>query len=90
MIKFDSYTSLVVLATMCKFHVTSTNGGKHNVNSAHYKGKAIDVRTRDKTDAEIDWFISVCKNFNLKVRDERKKPIGQKVWTGAHLHIEIV
>ena len=47
----------------------------------------IDVRTRDKTNAEIEAFIS--KFRAICVRDERKHPVGQKIWSGAHLHLEI-
>lgn len=90
MFQFKDFNSLVKLAELCEFKVTSTNGGQHNTGSAHYRGKAIDVRTFDKSSNEVDWFISICKKFNLKVRDERRRPEGQKVWNGSHLHIEIV
>lgn len=30
--------------------VTSTTGGRHNAGSLHGQGKAIDVRTKDRTD----------------------------------------
>lgn len=33
--------------------ITSTTGGKHTATSLHYSGRAIDIRTRDKSPAEI-------------------------------------
>jgi hypothetical protein len=89
MSKYKDFKDLSALAKTHGFVVTSTNGGKHNVGSKHYRGLAIDVRTRDKTVAEIQNFISVCLAERLTVRDERKRPVGQKVWSGSHLHIEI-
>ena len=71
------------------FHVTSTTGGSHNVGSKHFIGLAIDVRTRDKTDAQVEAFISKARSLGVIVRDERKKPANQKVWSGAHLHLEL-
>jgi hypothetical protein len=88
--KFKSYKDLVKLAKEHKFFVTSTTGGKHNVGSKHYKGLAIDVRTRDKSDKEIQNFIILCRSLGIRVIDERKRPVGQKVWSGAHLHLEVV
>lgn len=87
--KFKDFNDLVDLAKEHQFIVTSTNGGMHNKNSKHYRGLAIDVRTFDKSNADIEAFIALCKSFNLIVRDERRRPIGQKVWNGQHLHIEI-
>lgn len=71
------------------FHVTSTNGGRHNVGSKHFRGLAIDVRTRDKTNAQVEAFISKARGLGIIVRDERTRPKNQKVWSGAHLHLEL-
>lgn len=71
------------------FHVTSTNGGKHNVGSKHFLGLAIDVRTRDKKNAQVAAFISKARGLGIIVRDERERPANQKVWSGAHLHLEL-
>lgn len=87
--KFKDYQDLSALAAENNFVVTSAKGGKHNIGSKHYRGLAIDVRTRDKTNAECEAFMQICRGFGLIVRDERREPVGQKVWTGAHLHIEI-
>lgn len=70
------------------FTITSTTGGEHNVDSPHYKGNAIDIRVRDKKDSDIDAIKSTYEKAGYIVRDERKKPTGQKVWGGPHLHIE--
>lgn len=87
--EFKDYKDLVKLAEAEGFHVTSTTGGKHNVGSLHARGLAIDVRTRDKTDAQCDAFIKLCQSLVLVVRDERARPKGQKVWSGAHIHLNI-
>lgn len=71
------------------FHVTSTTGGKHNPGSKHGKGLAIDVRTRGRTNAQIEAFIRKARGLGITVRDERIQPPRQKVWTGAHLHLEV-
>ena len=71
------------------FFVTSTTGGKHNRHSKHFLGLAVDVRTRGKTNAEIELFIGACRAIGVRVIDERKRPINQKVWSGSHLHLDI-
>lgn len=86
---YNDYKDLVKKAEENSFHVTSTNGGKHNVGSKHYLGLAIDVRTRDKSGKEIVDFMNLLRGEGLIVRDERVRPPRQKVWGGAHLHIEI-
>ncbi len=83
------FRDLIKFAEAEGFTVTSTNGGNHNIGSKHYRGLAIDVRTRDKNDSQIAAFITKAKNRGIIVRDERRKPIGQKIWNGAHLHLEL-
>lgn len=89
-IDYTALNKLILFATKNGFVVTSTTGGKHNLNSKHGIGKAIDVSVRRKTNDEVMFFIDLCKTSGYKILDERKKPIGQKVWTGPHLHIEIL
>lgn len=60
------------------FVVTSTTGGSHNSGSLHFLGLAIDVRTRGKTNAEIERFTRRCEAIGVRVRDERTKPLNQK------------
>jgi len=86
---FKDFKDLVKIAKDNNFHVTSTNGGRHNVGSKHFLGLAIDVRTRDKTGRQILDFMNLLRGKGLVVRDERTKPPRQKVWGGPHLHIEI-
>lgn len=70
------------------FKVTAGSGGGHNPNSLHALNRAIDVRTRDKPDAEVERFKRACRAANYRVLDERKRPKGQAVWSGPHLHVE--
>ena len=70
------------------FTVTSSTGGKHNVGSKHYAGRAIDVRTRDKTPQQIAAIMQAARARGYRVLDERTRPKGQAVWGGPHLHIE--
>lgn len=87
--KMKDFRDLAAFAEAEGFHVTSTISGSHNRNSKHYRGLAIDVRTRDKTAAQIAAFITKARNRGIVVRDERQRPAGQKVWAGAHLHLEL-
>lgn len=67
--------------------VISTTGGTHNNGSAHYDGRAADVRTRDRSPLEIARFVEAADQAGLRVRDERTRPQGQEVWGGPHLHL---
>lgn len=84
-------TPLAALKAFAKeegFVITSTCGGKHNEGSAHPLSLAIDVRTRGKTDAEVEAMIHKAKAKGWIVHDERARPPHQKVWSGPHIHIE--
>jgi hypothetical protein len=83
------YVGMSQFAQARGFVVTSTTGGKHNEGSAHYEGRAIDVRTNDKTDAEIRAFMDDARAAGMSVRDERAQPSGQKVWGGPHIHLSV-
>jgi hypothetical protein len=85
----DSHKLLRAFAEQRGFYVTSDNTGKHNVGSKHYLGRAIDVRTHDKTQIQCEAFIAEAKAAGITVRDERVKPKGQKVWSGPHIHLEV-
>lgn len=79
---------------------SSVEGGTHNTNSLHMKGKALDLGlnstfggSQQKMNEFYDFLNSPegKRQFpNIKVRDERKKPIGQKIWSGSHLHLELI
>jgi hypothetical protein len=81
--------SLVDFAKGKGFTVTSTTGGRHNAGSAHYAGRAADIRTRDKSPEDIERLMSEAQGMGLRVRDERARPRGQRVWGGPHLHLEV-
>ena len=81
---------MVAEANLKGFTVTSTTGGAHNEGSKHARGLAIDVRTRDKSPLQVNQFITYLESKGYKVRDERNKPDSQKVWSGPHLHIEVI
>jgi LysM repeat protein len=83
-----SLKDLINLAKKNNFDVTSTTGGGHNVGSRHYKGRAIDVRTKNKTPEEINQFMNIARSAGYRVLDERVRPKGQKKWDGQHLHID--
>ena len=60
--------------------VTSARGDKHSRQSLHYSGNAVDLRTRDITDAQIREVI-------LKLR----QVLGARfdvIYEGNHLHLE--
>ncbi len=83
------YKDLSAFAILRGFTITSTVRGHHNPNSKHYKGLAIDVRTRDKTEAQVNDFIKEARSKGIRVIDERRRPDPKKVWSGAHLHLEL-
>ena len=83
------YTDLVKLVEGMGWTVTSTTGGKHNVRSKHYQGRAIDVSVRNRTEFHIAVLRAVLEPRGFIVVDERKRPKGQKVWSAPHLHIVI-
>lgn len=77
---------------------SSVTGGKHNVGSSHSLGRSVDLGLNtsfggDKRRMEefLTYYNSVLKPKypNLKLLDERQKPVGQKVWSGSHYHLEL-
>lgn len=83
-----SLQGLINFARSRGFTVTSTTGGRHNPGSAHGRGRAIDVRTRDKTPQQVERFMREARAAGYRVLDERRRPPGQRVWSGPHLHLE--
>jgi hypothetical protein len=61
-------------------------GGKHVEGSYHYKGRAVDVRTRGVALDTIEDFIAAARRSGFRVLDERVKK--SRYWTGPHLHVE--
>lgn len=69
--------------------VGSTTGGHHNTNSRHYTGNALDVKGSGAfDDARVKTLSDAAQARGLLLRDERKRPAGQKVWGGPHVHVE--
>lgn len=82
-----NYKKIADMADELGFTVTSTTGGRHNPNSKHYMGKAIDVSVKGKSDLVVDLFMQIMADLGYVVLDERVRPAGQKVWTGPHIHV---
>lgn len=87
--QYRTWQDLTKLAEELGFEVTSTTGGKHNVGSAHYDGRAIDVRSRGKTEQQIEKLVRTAGERGIWVKDERRHPVGQEVWGGPHIHLEV-
>jgi len=68
--------------------ITSTTSGRHNPGSKHPKGEAIDVRTKDQSPEALNAAMEQAAALGYRVRDERQRPPGQRVWGGPHLHLE--
>lgn len=66
--------------------VTSGKDGAHAAGSKHYRGDALDLRTRDKTAEEQLLFlvvlVYVAAKFRCAVYDERQRPAA------GHFHVE--
>jgi len=67
--------------------VTSGDDGQHAAGSAHFKGRAVDVRTRDKNAEEQQLFLIIL-NYVAAIRgagvfDERQSKVG------PHFHVEL-
>lgn len=82
------YKGMVRLAKKHGLQVTSTTGGRHNRGSLHGRGRAIDVRTRGVSTARLNAFMRDARAHGYQVLDERRRPPGQAVWSGPHIHIQ--
>ncbi len=83
-----TYKDIVKVVQSMNFTVTSTTGGRHNPGSDHYKGRACDVRTKNKTNEQIEEFMQIMRDAGYNVLDERIRPFG-RVWSGPHIHISV-
>ena len=70
--------------------ITSTNGGRHNVGSEHYSGRAVDVGMGRETPEQQASIKARLEASGYRVRDERTRPAGQAVWSGPHLHVSML
>jgi hypothetical protein len=86
----DELDRLKAFAKEWDFTVTSLAGGRHNRGSAHYAGRAMDVSVRGKADSEVRAFMDAARQAGFGVRDERTRPEGQKVWSGPHVHLQML
>lgn len=69
--------------------IGSTTGGTHNRGSLHYSGNAVDIHNSGQfTDQQVAELSQSASERGFKVRDERVRPLGQKVWGGPHVHVE--
>lgn len=84
-----NYVDLRNIVTKMGWKVTSDIHGKHNKNSKHYVGKAIDVSIRNKTEFDISILYTITYRWGYIFRDERVKPKGQKVWSSPHIHLQV-
>jgi hypothetical protein len=60
--------------------VTFTTNGTHSPNSLHYSGNAVDLRTRDLTQAQIN---NIVENLQEQLGDDY-----DVIFEGDHIHIE--
>ncbi len=70
-------------------YVTSAHDGTHNTGSKHYRGEAIDFCSRGLKPEFVEHLKRDAERHGLTLRDERKRPPGQKVYGGPHWHLEI-
>ena len=70
--------------------ITSGRDGHHNVGSKHYRGLAIDFRSRGMSDQTFQDLEISAGGHGLLIRDERTRPPGQPVWGGPHGHLEVI
>lgn len=68
------------------FYVTST---VRNNSPNHKIGKAIDVRTKDKTNAQVNTFITLARSKGIIVYDERTNIFNNPLWSAPHLHLQV-
>jgi hypothetical protein len=81
----QTWRELSQFATERGFHVTSSTGG-HHLGWAHKAGRAVDVRTRDHSTAEVNTFMRDARSHGITVIDERQG--GNAAWSGPHLHLQ--
>ena len=60
--------------------VTSARDREHGPGSWHYFGLAIDLRTKDLDDAQVQAIVQYLR---------RKLPLHEVHYEGSHIHIEI-
>lgn len=81
----QTYRELSRFANQHGFTVTSSTGGRH-LGWAHRAGRAIDVRTRGHSSADVNSFMRAARSHGITVIDERRG--GNAAWSGPHLHLQ--
>jgi hypothetical protein len=81
----QTWQQLSQFATDRGFHVTSTTGG-HHLGWAHKAGRAVDVRTKDHSTAQVNAFMQDARSHGITVIDERRG--GNAAWSGPHVHLQ--
>lgn len=89
-VRQDELDSLKRFAKEWEFTITSVTGGRHNKGSLHGQGRALDVSVRGKANEEIERMMRAARDSGFGVRDERTRHAGQKVWSGPHIHLELL
>lgn len=69
--------------------ITSGRDGSHNQQSKHYRGEAIDFRSRGLEEEFVAHLERDAKEHGLILRDERVRPENQPIWHGGHFHLEL-
>lgn len=86
---FSPLDDLKSFAAQNQLEIGSTTGGRHNLGSKHYSGRAIDIRNSGNfSDQQVQELSAAAANAGFKLRDERRRPVGQAVWGGPHVHLE--
>ncbi|HUS31281.1 MAG TPA: hypothetical protein VMZ53_22375 [Kofleriaceae bacterium] len=80
-----TWRQLARFANAHGYHVTSSTGGRH-LGWAHHAGRAIDVRTRGHSSADVNSFMRAARRAGITVFDERRG--GNSAWSGPHLHLQ--
>jgi hypothetical protein len=69
-----------------KLTITSAKDGTHVPNSLHAQGRAVDLRTNDKSEPQIDLLLHILSYATAGVKiatfDERN------IQGGSHIHVE--
>lgn len=82
------HPAILLFCVRNNLYITSARDGQHNEGSKHPHGEAADFRTIGMSEEFFQHLVRDAKQHGLRVRDERKRPENQKVWTGGHGHVE--
>lgn len=90
--KYDKITGYVDEFKGMGIGIGSIDSGGHNKGSLHGKTLAVDLPQSKNGGVEgLRKLLPILREKypELDIVDEIEKPAGQKVWTGAHIHIEM-